>query len=225
MTTLNVPIVENENYISKNCRMLFVVGGLVLGIIILMNIQTQRQHEMYSPGYNRHTQQQLENMSSGNMDTIPSGEPVAAKTITLYNLNKKIIPVDAIAVIGTDTRMWHIHRTDAKTNILNGMGSSMRFELPSEIYIKHIVIDVDQFSKSRKNITTTQIDVRNTKDDVVWSNYKQLHSGKRYVDVYIVEPNIIHPVKSQKLCTGLPESYQGIQENRLNDVLYENVWI
>jgi len=225
MTTLNVPRVVSEGSLSKNCKMVFVVGVVIIGLILLMNSQSRYQNELYVPQYVKDHPVQMECMTSDCMKTKRDNVSVMAKTIVLYNLNKLVIPVSQIIVIATDTRIFYVPRSDAKITHPNKVGTTMRFELPQETNIKQVIIDVEQFCNSRPNITTTQIEIRDKGNAVVWTNCDPLYADKRYIYLYIVKPKIIYPLKSQKLCTGLPGSYTCIQENTLNNVLRENNWV
>lgn len=224
MNTLNIPLVKSEDDYSKNCKMIFIVGIIVFGIMLLLKSHSYYKNDIYIPPYIKKNPVHMECMKSDCIQTNLENVPVKAKTIILYNLNKRTIPVRQIMVIATNTRMSYITKDDAKITHPNKVGTVMQFELPQEIAVKQIIIDVDQFCNSKPNITTTQVKILDKDNSVVWTNCEPLHIGDRYIYLHIVKPTIIYPTKAQKLCTGLPGSYQCIQENVLNDALQENTW-
>jgi hypothetical protein len=224
MTTLNIPVVKSEMTYSKNCRMVIVVGIIVIGLMILLNTHSNYKNDVYIPPYVRMNPVNMECMSSDFIQIKHENVPVKTKTIVLYNLNKRVIPVRQIMVIGTNTKIIYIPRADAKITHPNKIGTNMRFELPYEINVKQVIIDVEQFCNSKPNITTTQVELLDNNNSVVWNNIKPLNVSDRYIYLYIVKPSIIYPTKAQKLCTGLPGSYRCIQENVLNAALQENTW-
>lgn len=224
MTTLNLPIVKGEDAFSKNGRMIFIIGIIVVGMLMIINIQSTHQNDLYIPQYVKKNPVRMECMQSDHMKTELSNAPVMAKTIVLYNLNKMTIPVNQIIIIGTDNVISYITRNNAIVTHTNRGGSSVQFNLPKETRIKEVIVDVDMVSKSRANITTTQVDVRDKDDTVVWTNCEPLYNGKRYISLRIVKPLIIYPTMSQKLCTGLSGEQPCTQENTLNNTLQENTW-
>jgi hypothetical protein len=225
MTTLNVPRVVSEGSLSKNCKMMFVVSVIIVGVILLMDIQSRYQDELYIPQYVKDNPVQMEYMTSDCINTNRENVPVMAKTIVLYNLNKMVIPVSQIIVIAEDTRIFYVSRSDSKITHPNKVGTTMRFELPNETKIKQVIIDINKFYNSRPNITTTQIEIMDKSNVVVWTNCDPLRVDNRYIYLYMVKPNIIYPIKSQKLVTGMSSSYTDIHENTLNNVLLKNTWV
>ncbi len=148
---------------------------------------------------------------------------IPIKSIVLYNLNKKIIPVIQIIYIADNDKINYIPVQYAKISHTD-KGINMQFDLPRETKLKQIVIDIDEFSIWRPNITTTQVEARNKDNVVVWNNSEPLYSDQKYVNLYIVKYNIIYPAKSQKLCTVLSGGNDRNQENILNSTLQQNSW-
>ena len=144
---------------------------------------------------------------------------VNAKKIIVYNTNRKQIPVSQIILIETNTHMSYISVKDAKISHLSSDGISLEFNIPNEIMINQIIIDVDQCD-TMSNITTTQIDIIDGNNTKVWSNYTPLKMGDRYIYIDIIKPVIKYEEPSNKLCTGLNKQSEYDQENQLNTIIH-----
>jgi hypothetical protein len=219
MTTLNLPLVKSEDSFSKNGKMVLVVGIIVIVMLVLMNSHAQYQTDLYIPQYKKKNPVNMAPMEFDCINAEQHNDPVMAKSIILYNLNKMSIPINKIVIIGTDTQMEYfpIHR--AVVSHPNKKGVRIRFELPKETQIKEIIIDVNAMYDDSRNITTTQVEVRDSDNTVVWSNCKPLQYDYRYVYLRIVKPKFIYPVMQQKLCNGLSGASDIVQENVLSTIL------
>ena len=219
MTTLiNVPIVKDELSFSKNIRLISFTVITIISILILMNHIFEVHASIYIP-----TPIRMESFESDCINKNIANVSIPIKSIVLYNLNKKIIPIIQIIYIADNDKINYIPVQYAKISHTD-KGINMQFDLPAETKLKQIVIDIDEFSIWRPNITTTQVEARNSDNVVVWNNCEPLYSDQKYVNLYIVKYTTIYPAKSQKLCTGLSNVYDCNQENILNSKLQENSW-
>ena len=213
---INVPIVKDEIPFSKNLRMISFTVITIISILILMNHIFESHLNIYIP-----TPICMESFESDCINKNIANVAIPIKSIVLYNLNKKIIPVIQIIYITDNDIINYIPvQYSIISHTVNGI--NMQFDLPKETKLKQIVIDIDEFSIWSPNITTTQVEARNNDNVVVWNNCEPLYSDQRYINLYIVKYNIIYPAKSQKLYTGLSSGNDINQENILNSTLQEN---
>jgi hypothetical protein len=215
---INVPIVKCEIAFLKNLRMISFTVITIIIILIIMNHIFEAHTSIYIP-----TPINMESFESDCINKNIANVAIPIKSIILYNLNKKIIPVFQIIYITDNDSIHYIPVEYAKiSNTYKGI--NMQFNLPKETKLKQIIIDIDEFSIWKPNITTTQVEARNNDNVVVWNNCEPLYSDQRYINLYIVKYNIIYPAKSQKLCTGLSSGNDSNQENILNSTLHINSW-
>ena len=203
--SLNIPLVKSEPNESKYGRMISTTFLIV--VIVILYYQTIYQYQIDIPINNR---PKLFNCSN-DLKTF-----VNAKKIIVYNTNRKQIPVSQIILIETNT---HMSVKDAKISHLSSDGISLEFNIPNEIMINQIIIDVDQCD-TMSNITTTQIDIIDGNNIKVWSNYTPLKMGDRYISIDIIKPVIKYEEPSNKLCTGLNKQSEYDQENQLNTIIH-----
>lgn len=206
--SLSIPLVKSEPNESKYGRMISTTFLIV--VIVILYYQTIYQYQIDIPINNR---PKLFNHSN-DLKTF-----VNAKKIIVYNTNRKQIPVSQIILIETNTHMSYISVKDAKISHLSSDGISLEFNIPNEIMINQIIIDVDQCD-TMSNITTTQIDIIDGNNIKVWSNYTPLKMGDRYIYIDIIKPVIKYEEPSNKLCTGLNKQSEYDQENQLNTIIH-----
>jgi hypothetical protein len=219
MTTLYVPVVKDETAITKNFRMISFISITIIITLIIMNHVLEYHVNICIPPM----PPTMESFKSDCINQNSKNIPILAKYIVLKNLNKKKIPVMQILYITDANIIKYIPIQNAKQKYIN-KGVNIQFELPKETKIKQIIIDIDEFSKWLPNINTTRVELRDINNFKVWSNCKPLYSDKKYIDLHIVNQNIIYPVIAQKLPERLSTNSDGSQENVLNYVLQENSW-
>ena len=182
-----IPLIIRENDISKTCKMLFIVGGIIILMIYLMHYQNTN---IYYPKCN------VEPMKN----VIPDDktQPVLGKYIQLVNLNHKRLPIYKIVVLDKDRIMHPLYTKSARYTELFKKGSMIQYELPKGVYISQIIIELELDDARSKHIATTQVRIRDAEYDTVWTSTKPLHVEK-YVDVYVASPYLIYPVPQQLL--------------------------
>jgi hypothetical protein len=221
---LTVPIVVNEGKISQSYKMMLFIGIIVIIVLLLMKY-TNNDNIL---GYNINKCVKLGYMKSDNIKKEPSNTSIIAKTIVLYNLSKNIIPVNVIIVIDNDNNMTPINQKNIN---INKSGVEIVFNLNKELMIKQLIIDVDLFSDNISNILTSQIKVFDKNNNITWNNYEPLSIKSRYIELNMINSDIIYPVKSDKLSDKLSDSLsynitqqESNKENKLNLILEENTW-
>lgn len=221
--TLNIPKVVREGNFTKNCKMILSVGCIVLISFILINSGTQHK-DIYINTSKKNNSIQTQIIELDKIQKTTTESSIMAKTVVLYNLNKRTIPVRQIIIIDNNHQMIYIHRDAA--NIIHPTDNSVKmyFNLPYEIEVIQIIVDSDQLCDYIQNITTTQVELQNAKNVMVWSNSEPMNVGNRYAYLRIVKPNITYQTESQKLCTGSPGEYTYLAENNLNEILQKNIW-
>lgn len=213
MFKINVPEFRNEPEMKKNTRMfLFLFSTIIIAFILSAYIF--RDTPIFIPP-------EL-NMEPATSNKIVNGfnSTAPAKYIVLYNRNKKDIPVLKVAYIDENNALNYT--TKKISNASNGI--TIIFELPEETNIKQIIIDKDYYSKYLHNITTTQVELRDSNNKVTWHNTDILSANSRYNYLHIVKPIIRYPIKSQKVCDALSNEGECSQENILNAALQNNTW-
>lgn len=233
MAQFNIPRVENETYQSQNTKMTITIS--IIFILILLGVYLQKSPSM---PHLHHTTAQLDSISAISNDiSKPSNNlPVPAKYITLTNINRKNIPVTKIVVMSVDRQLHPIYiKNSTKFNKCGGI--VLEFELPKEMPIVQLIIDVDVLCESHLNIRTTQIELHDMSHKLVWSYGKLMPVGNRYITVYVVEPNIIYDNKPQQvLCNGSTVGCHGLstpayrsqdcnQELLLSENIATNSWL
>jgi hypothetical protein len=206
-----IPLVKREGDVSKTCKMIFITGGIILIIICFLYCQTV---DIYVPPISN----RMEPMIS--LDLNDGNKPVLGKFIQLINLNKKILPIYKIVVIDIDRNIFPLYAKNAKHTNINTKGSMIQFDLPKPVYISQLTIELELDDKRKENIITTQVRIKNSEYDNVWSSTKPLYVNK-YVDVYVAQPRIIAPIQQQLLDPNI--STYG-QEVELGYHLMKNTW-
>ena len=225
MSTLKVPLITQEDATTKNCRMILVLGFIIA--ITLLILYTYSDHKymaddvLYfndepSPSYNKY-------MNDESID-VHSNEPVSAKYITIINTNRQNIPIEKVDVICLDRRIIPIKRENAKIRRLGKTGISMEFELPQEEEITQVILDINTWCASRKNMLTTQLELKDKNRRTIWSNTKPMTVDTRYIYIYVVKPDIIYGPPNQVLCTGRPGNTINSQHKTLVKNLLNNTW-
>jgi hypothetical protein len=222
--SIQIPLIEREDALSKNCKMACTITVVVIIMMWLSN-SSKSSHNSHSkihmPTNCRNHKHSMEAMSSDTMKWSTTGKPVNAQYIVLINNNKKKIPINKLVIVQKNRQLVKVSRKDAKHINHNDKGITMTFDLGREFVATQIILDVSRFYKSRDNIATTQVEIRDKDYKIVWSSDKQLPSDKRYIYLQIVETNIIYPIPQEILCNG---STIHEQENILTANLQTNVW-
>jgi hypothetical protein len=201
MSNLNIPLIEREGSTSKNCKMMFVLAFIIVAILIIS----------YKCAEHKYTFDDIHNPDAdscipydpGNSDIINKqnlNEPVRAQYISLVNTNRRNLPVEKIVVICADRRIIPIKTNDAQTNKLGKMGIIMNYRLPREEEIVQVIIDIDTLHPSKKNMITTQVELKDKNHMRVWHNAKTLPTDTRYIYVHMVKPNIVYGPLNQSAC-------------------------
>ena len=233
LSAFNVPRVENESDSSKNTKMTTVICIVFITILLLIYLQKPK-----SVPHVHHTTNQLETVAI-DIHNNTTNTPVAGKYVVLTNINRKNIPVKKIVAIGANRQLYPVDIKDAsKFNKAGGNGIVIEFELPKEILITQIIVDVDVLCGSHPNIRTTQVELRDADHKMVWSYGELMPVGDRYVTVYVVKPKIVYDNKPQQvLCNasagngryghGTPayRSQDCNQELILTDNIATNSWL
>lgn len=207
-----VPIVQRENDASKNCKMVVVTGVIILLIICVMFYQ--KNDQVYTYGNSEY----IEPMMVVNHEN--SLNPVLGQFIQLINLDKDMIPVNKIVIIDKDRNMYPLSTKDAIYTKVRKTGSMWQYKLTKPVYITQIIIDLNMSDKRKENIVNTQVRIRDTEYDTLWTSNKRLHV-ESYVDVYVARPHYIYPIPQQVLDPDL--STYG-QEVTLGYHLMSNTW-
>jgi hypothetical protein len=147
-------------------------------------------------------------------------KPVLGKFIQFVNIDKKILPINKIIIIDKDRNMIPISLGNAKVSPSNEKGSILEFELARPTYITQFIIDLNINDKRCDNILTTQVRIRDSDYDTVWTNKDQLYVDK-YVDVYVARPHMIYPIPQHVLDPNLSKDGQ---EVTLGFHLMSNTW-
>jgi hypothetical protein len=221
MTELNLPLVKEENELHKTFRMLFTVGIIIIGMFFLVS-----KYAEYQNGCD--FAHQLETLAD-EINTPASILPLKyynktfmAKSITIYNLSHKMIPVEQIAIIGEDRVMRYMPLSAAVLTGVGKEGINITFELPSPIALRELIIDVGEIHNIQNTIITSQVEIRDADGSVIWRNENPLKGGVRYnylklhgTEVEGPAPHISHK--------GMGP-YNEIDEYDLGDTLQKNTW-
>lgn len=212
MSVLNgIPLVKREDDVSKTCKMVFITGGIIVAIICFLYYQNVG---IYTPSISNRMLPMISFTPDDNT------KPILGKFIQLINLNKKIIPIYKIVVIDEDRNIFPLYTKNAKYTDIHVKGSMLQFELSKPVYISQLIIDLELNDKRKENIITTQVRIRDSEYDTVWTNDKPLYVN-RYVDVYVAQPHIILPIPQQVLD---PDLSTFDQEVTLGYHLMKNTW-
>ena len=206
-----ITLVKRENDISKSCKMIVITGGIIVLILCFIYYNNT---EIYRP----RPCNMIEPMKS--CITDDKTKPVLGKFIQFVNIDKKILPINQIIIIDKDYNMIPISLGKGKVSHINEKGSILEFELPRPTYINQFIIDLNINDKRCDNILTTQVRIRDSEYDTVWTNKDQLYVD-RYVDVYVARPHMIYPIPQQLLDPNLSKNDQ---EVTLGYHLMSNTW-
>jgi hypothetical protein len=185
---LKVPHVIREIPFTKNCKMLYIIGIIVIGFLLIFTYYNNNQLSSFQPDSKPAEQVKLRSDSIVDMNYPTT---IKASHIILSNLNKFNIPVKRVSIIDNNKKLIYLNPSKISYN----KGIMIHFSLPSDIQISQIIIDNNILSKYTNNITTTQITVRDAADKIVWTNNKPLPGGIRYIYLPITTQKIIHPDK------------------------------
>lgn len=216
MSTLtNLPVVNDESVFSKNSRMCLVIAIITL---LLLYVCSQKK-DLNLTTYNRC----IEHMSDSLVDSLDvvmyDTSPIIGKYIQVINNNKKILPIHKIVIIDANKKVIPIFTKDAKiTNI--GSGVLIEYELLKPTNISQIIIDVNLLDARSENIVNSQVKVRDSQYNVIWTNNDRLFLS-RYIELNIKDPKYIYPIKQAVLNN---DETTDEQESRLTGMLLENTW-
>ncbi len=198
MAQFNIPRVERETDASKNVKMTTVI--CIIFIIVLMAIYLQKTPD--TPHFH-HAHSQLDSVAI-DIHNNTTNEPVMAKYVVLTNINRKNIPVKKIVAMAANRQLYPVDiKKVAKFSKTAGNGTVLEFELPKEIPVVQLIVDVDVMCGSHPNIRTTQVELRDANHKMVWSYGQLMPVGDRYVTVYVVKPKIVYDTAPQQvLCNG-----------------------
>jgi hypothetical protein len=205
-----VPLVQREDEASKNCKMLFITGFIVVVLICIMSYQ---KTDIRSPNiYYR------EPMST----VVPENRlnPVLGKYIQIINKDHRYIPVYKIVIIDKDKNIIPLYTQNAKYTEAGKKGSVLEFALPNAIYITQMVVHLDIFDPKKENISSSQVRIRDSEMDTRWTSTKILPVEK-YIDIYVSRPHYIYPIP-QKILD--PAMTTPDQEATLTRHLISNTW-
>lgn len=212
MTSIDIPHVAREGYTSKNYKMVLVIVIILITIFTTMNKSCSKKN-IYFPD-----DKITEQFNPINVEHLLS--PVKCQYIVFTNLNKKVIPIRKIVIMLKNRRLVPISINKAIIKNLGKNGTQITFKLKKEELITKIIIDLNVFCPSRKNMQTTQVDIRNKNNKSLWKYNKPLTVDERYINLFIKSPHIIHSDHHQLLYKNSKCS----QENILNTILQNNTW-
>jgi hypothetical protein len=205
-----VPLVQREDEASKNCKMIFITGFIVVGLICIMLYQ---KTDIQSPIiYYR------EPMST----YVPENRlnPVLGKYIQIINKDHRYVPVNKIVIIDKDKNIIPLYTQNAKYTEVGEKGSVLEFELPNVNYITQMVVHLDVFNPKKGNISSSQVRICDSEMDTRWTSTKILPVEK-YIDLYVSRPHYIYPIP-QKILD--PAMTTPDQEATLTRHLINNTW-
>jgi hypothetical protein len=224
MSTLKVPLITQEDATTKNCRMILVLGFIIAITLLILYTYSDHKYICDDVYFNDEpSRNYIEYMNDESIDTH-SNEPVSAKYINISNINRQNIPIEKVNVICLDRRIIPIKRENAKIRRLGKKGISMEFELHQEEEITHVVLDINTWCASRKNMLTTQLELKDKNRRTIWSNTKPMTIDTKYINIYVVKPDINYETPNQVLCTGLQGNTINSQHKMLVKNLLNNTW-
>ena len=152
-------------------------------------------------------------------------QPISAKYIILQNINRKTIPVNKIIIIDNTRQIYKISIDEASIKNM-GSGISITFTLPRELIVTQIILDINIFCASQKNMRTTQLTLKDKKYNTTFENETPFDVGKRYIYIHMIKPKIIYGGSEPEdgLCRGKPGVSDSDQELILNESLLHNTW-
>ena len=207
----NLPHIMKEGGTPKHCRMVVVIVIIIIMAIVFMNYSNNPDVCFTD----------VEHMQDDPVRKIYSSDPITGQYIILTNLTKNRIPINKIVVTTENRNMINIPISHAIIKPTGKNGMSIMFKLPKEESITQVIIDMKKFCTYKKNITTTQMEIKNKNNKTVWKYNESLPSDKDYIYVYIRTPKIdysVRPSPSQQLCNGSANTEYD-QENILNNSL------
>lgn len=221
MSKLNLPLVKGEDDLSRTFRMVFTVGIIIVGLFVLVN---------YYAAYHSNCDfiprvETFADAINTPVDLLPlkyHNNLVMAKSVVLYNLNQKVIPVEQIILIDENRKTYYITRHNAIISHMNKEGSSITFTLPAIMPLAELIIDVGEGYNAQNNIITSQIEVRDANDIVIWHNIKPLSGNVRYNYLNVKKKEILaKPRNNTNKDNG---EYNEIQEHDLDNTLQLNTY-
>ena len=206
-----VPLVQREDETSKNCKMIFITGFIV---VVLICILLYQKTDIQSPDI-----YYKEAMNT----VIPESRlnPVLGKYIQIVNKEHRYVPVYKIVIIDKDKNIFPLYTQNAKYTEVGEKGSVLEFELPNAIYITQLIVHLDIFDPKKGNITSSQVRIRDNEMDTRWTNTKILPVEK-YIDLYVSRPHYINFIP-QKILD--PAMTTPDQEATLTQHLIGNTWV
>ena len=221
MSTLNLPLVRGEDEMYRTYRMLFTVGIIIVGMFLIVSKYAEYQNNCdFIP--------RLETFAN-EIDTPVNILPlkyhksdIMAKSITLYNLNQKIIPVEQIILIGENRAAHYIPRALAHITNINKYGTSITFDLPAPVALMELVIDVGDSYNIQNTLITSQVEIRDIDNKIIWRNDKPLMGGVRYNYLQMRDSELADPTPN--LFKKGMGSYNELNEYDLGDTLQKNTW-
>lgn len=201
MSNLNIPLIEREGNASKNGKMIFVLAFIIVAILIMLHNYAEHKYtfdDIYNPDVDPCTPCDPCNSDCINKQNL--NEPVRAQYISLVNTNRRNLPVEKVIAICADRRIIPIEIHDAKISNLGKMGTIMNFRLQHEEEIVQVIIDIDTLHPSKKNMITTQVELKDKNHRCVWRSIKILPTDSRYIYVHMVKPNIVYGPLNQSAC-------------------------
>lgn len=214
MSQINLPIVEGELETTKNNRMIMVTGVIV--IIVLVIFINHANNDLYIPDNcnNSSCQPLFSDCIYKNHNEIVNG-----RYVTIYNLRKKQIPVNKIIVIADN-----MIPVEPSEKVVNPNGVFYTFDLGKSMPISQLIIDVN-LNGNESIMSTTQVDIRDENNKVLWYNCEPLLTGDRYIYIYLSKPKLKYPDAPEKLCTdNLGSISECKQEDIVNNYLAKNIW-
>ena len=213
MSTLtNLPVVNTESEFSKSNRMVMVIAI----IILLVYYASSQKKKLTLITYN----ESIEHMSDSLDIAMFDEKPIIGKYIQVINNNKKILPIHKIIIIDINKKVIPIFTKNAKI-VKIGKGVLIEYTLLKPTNISQIIIDVDLFDARAENIVNSQVKVRDSQNEVIWTNNDRLFLS-RYIELNIKDSKYIYPTKQAVLNNG---DTKNEQESRLSGMLLENTWL
>lgn len=217
MSTLtNLPVVNTESEFSKSNRMVLVIAI----IILLVYHASSQKKKLTLTTYNRRIEHMSDSLSDSLDIAMFDEKPIIGKYIQVINNNKKILPVHKIVIIDANKKVIPVFTKNAKITKI-GKGVLIEYTLLKPTNISQIIIDVDLFDERAENIVESQVKVRDSQYEVIWTNNDRLFLS-RYIELNIKDPKYIYPTKQAVLNN---DDTKNEQESRLSGMLLENTWL
>ena len=147
-------------------------------------------------------------------------KPVLGKYVQIINLNKPMTCISKIVIIDENGKIFPLISKNSECKSINNKGTIVEYTLPNPSYIQQIIINLNVFSKQSENIVNSQVVIRDSDYNIVWSSKKPLYVNE-YVDVYVSERYKIYPAPQNILNPNLNTCGQ---EATLGYHLMSNTW-